>query len=117
MTTIESFKAYMLGSSSPNYVKRYCQQLNAERWKLFHNDFSEPLEFMCDEDYLFFILKWILKYPFEDLSFEVYLQVAMTPDHDIESLIKPEWIDVLDKRYKPVLNELISGLSKECKCC
>ncbi len=74
---------------------------------------KEPLQFILCEEYLFYILKWILKEPFEDLSYEVYLHVMMDPEKTSKSLIKAEWKIILDKRYEEKLNELISELKAE----
>ncbi|MEW6215652.1 MAG: hypothetical protein AB1478_10710 [Nitrospirota bacterium] len=61
---------------------------------------KEPVEFVVDIEYLFYILKWILKDDFDDLGYAVYFQVIMDPEMRPEPLIKDEWWTILDKRYR-----------------
>lgn len=89
----------MTSSKSPNYVRRYCLQLDEFKWQWFYYQMKEPVEFIVDIEYLFYILKWILKDDFDDLGYSVYFQVIMDPEMRLEPLIKDEWWTILDKRY------------------
>lgn len=99
MESLELFKEFMIGSKSPNYVKRYCLQLDKFKWQWFYYQMKEPVEFVVDIEYLFYILKWILKDDFDDLGYAVYFQVIMDPEMRPKPLIKDEWLTILDKRY------------------
>lgn len=113
MKSIETFKEHMLNYRNANYINRYCKLLDEFSWKKFYDQMKEPLQFVLDEEYLFYILKWILKEPFEDLSYEVYLQITMDPEQTSGPLIKAEWKVILDERYEEKLDELISELRAE----
>ncbi|MBN1970374.1 MAG: hypothetical protein JW870_13480 [Candidatus Delongbacteria bacterium] len=57
------------------------------------------MEFVTDINYLFYILKWILKQDFIDLSYSVFMQDIMDPEYRPETLIKNEWCPILQERY------------------
>jgi hypothetical protein len=110
MESLETFKEFMSGGQSPNYVKRYCLQLDEFKWLWFYHQMKEPVEFVVDVEYLFYILKWILKEDFDDLSYAVYFQVIMDPEMRPEPLIKDEWWPILDKQYQECLQNELSGM-------
>ena len=110
MKSLGSFKSFMLGNAVPNYVKRYCIGLDEFKWQWFYFQMKEPVEFITDIDALFYILKWILKYVFDDLAYEIFFQEIMDPECRSESLIKDEWWDILQTRYKQRLTEDIPNI-------
>lgn len=110
MKSIASFQNYMLHHETANYIRRYCRQLESLGWKRFYFQMKEPLDFITDEKYLFYILKWILKEPFEDLSYEVYLQVVQNPEQISEPLIKDEWWIILNQRCETRWYQMMSEL-------
>lgn len=97
--SFDSFKVFMLGEDVPCYVQRYCKQLDDSQWQWFYEQMLEPVTFVTDSTYLFYVLKWILKYDFDDLSYAVYFQDIMDPECIPQSLIKDEWLPVLWNRY------------------
>lgn len=99
MKSLNSFREFMTSYQVPNYVKRYCMELDNSRWQWFYSQMKEPIEFVADVGYLFYVLKWILKNDFDDLGYEVYFQSVMNPEMRPEPLIKDEWWLVLNKRY------------------
>lgn len=111
MRSIVAFKSHMLRSSSPNYIKRYCNQLDGKGWHHFYNQMLEPLEFIIDYNYLFYVMKWILKHTFIDLSLEVYLKVVMDSELALETLIQPDWMCTLSQRYNSYIDDLILEIS------
>lgn len=110
MKSLDIFKEYMCSSQVPNYVRRYCDNLDEFKWQWFYNQMIEPMEFVADSDYLFYILKWILKYDFDDLGYAVYFQTIMNPEMWPEPLIKDEWRTILDKRYQERFHNDISEM-------
>ncbi|MBU9714338.1 hypothetical protein [Evansella tamaricis] len=105
--SIESFQVFMLGEDVPCYLRRYCKQLNDSQWQWFYEQIMEPVTFVTDIAQLFYVLKWILKYDFDDLSYAVYFQDIMDPECSPQSLIKEEWLPVLWHRYEQrLMNEL-----------
>lgn len=115
--SIDSFRVFMLGESVPCYIQRYCKQLDDSKWQWFYVQMSEPVTFVTDMAYLFYVLKWILKYDFDDLSYAVYFQDIMDPESNPQSLIKDEWLPVLRNRYgqrlKKELYEIHYSLNEE----
>ena len=110
MKSPDVFKEFMAGSNVPNYVRRYCEGLDEFKWQWFYFQMKEPIEFVADVDYLFYILKWILKSNFDDLGYEVYFQSVMNPEMYPEQLIKDEWWSILQKRYYERFNSEISEI-------
>ena len=56
---------------------------------------------LTDEpEYLFYVLKWILKYDFDDIVYEMYCQDVLNPEDRRESLIKPSrWSECCSKYH------------------
>ncbi|MFV2051138.1 hypothetical protein KDJ21_011585 [Metabacillus litoralis] len=73
--------------------------MDDSQWQWFYEQMLEPVTFVTDSTYLFYVLKWILKYDFDDLSYAVYFQDIMDPECIPQSLIKDEWLPVLWNRY------------------
>ena len=95
----------MTSPGVPNYVMRYCEYLNGKKWKWFYEQMDTALEVVDNIEYLFYVLKWILKDDFDDLTYEIYLQDYLDPEMNPASLIKDGWHKVLYERYKDRLEE------------
>lgn len=89
----------MVSDNVPNYIKRYCNDLSEIKWLWFYAQMLEPLYFVTEIDYLFYILKWILKSNFMHLSYEVYFYGIMNAEGRTESLIKDEFWTMLAERH------------------
>jgi len=87
--TLKGFKSFMVGDAAPNYVRRYCTALSDDRWEWFYGQMMAALDLTDEPEYLFYVLKWILKYDFADLAYEMYCQDLLDPECRSESLIKP----------------------------
>ncbi len=101
MKSIESFKNFMRSESVPNYVQRYCSQLNEVKWIWFYAQMTEAVLITDELDYLFYVLKWILKDDFHDIAYEMYCIDMSDPECRLESLIKDSLWDVYSKHYFP----------------
>jgi len=99
MTTLRSFKTFMTSNSVPNYVYRYCSSLGKGQWEWFYNQMIIAFEFTDNLEYLFYVLKWILKYDFDDIAYEMYCQDMLDPECRGETLIKPTRWGECDKKY------------------
>jgi hypothetical protein len=108
LMSFDSFKTFMVSNNVPNYINRYCNDLSDVKWIWFYAQMSEPLHFVADIDYLLYILKWILKSDFKDLSYEVYFYEIMDAEGRPESSIKDEFWPMLTERYSKQLEEDIS---------
>lgn len=108
MNSLDTFKDFMVSNEVPSYVWRYCSVLDEYKWQWFYLQMKEPMEFVTDIDYLFYILKWILKQDFNDLSYSVFFQDIMDPECRPESLIKNKWWPILQKRYLAQLQNINS---------
>ena len=100
MTTLRNFKAHMVSDAVPGYVSRYCGRLDKERWEWFYNQMMIALELTDEPEYLFYILKWILKCDYDDLAYEMYCHDMMDPECRDENLIKSEKWAECDRKYR-----------------
>jgi hypothetical protein len=106
MTTLRSFKAFMTSDAVPSYVCRYCGRLVEEQWKWFYNQMFIALEMTEEPEYLFYVLKWILKFDYDDIVYEMYCRDMMDPECRDESLIKSSrWAECVRKYHKRFLDE------------
>ena len=95
----------MTSQSVPNYVIRFCEDLNETKWHWFYKQMKNSASYVADMSALFYVLKWILKNDFDDLLYEIYFQDYCDPEMRAESLIKDEYQDALQKRYGKRLAE------------
>ena len=109
MKSLQAFKSFMLGPDAPNWVARYCGCLDKYEWMWFYEQMKEPTEF-ANVEWLFYVLKWILKHDFDDLSREVFFQYVLDPEMCYGVTIKDEWLDCLKVRYGKELEEVLFGL-------
>lgn len=116
MRSLYSFQFFMSSNHVPAYINRYCENLNESSWKRFYGQMEEPVRFTRDINGLFYVLKWILKYDFDDLSYAVFVQDFMDPEGN-GGLIKDNWWPVLQARYwqrmKNDLSDLFCNESSE----
>ena len=89
MKSLNGFKAFMLSDLAPAYVRRYCSSLNSDQWRWFYGQMLTALDLTDEPEYLFYVLKWILKYDFDDIAYEMYCQNILNPECSRESLFKP----------------------------
>ena len=99
MATLRSFKTFMTSDAVPNYVYRYCKPLGKDQWEWFYRQMTVALELTDEPEYLFYVLKWILKYDFDDLAYEMYCQDMADPECRKESLIKSARWAECDGKY------------------
>ena len=90
----------MTSKAVPNYVFRYCRELNKAQWEWFYKQMIIAIELTNEPEYLFYILKWILKYDYDDLAYEMYCHDILDPESRKETLIKPsKWVEC-DTKYR-----------------
>lgn len=99
MKSIDTFKIFMAGPESPNYVSRYCEHFNDIEWIRFYAQMIEATLLTDEPDYLFYVLKWILKNDFNDLAYEMYCIDMNDPEMRPESLIKDSLWDAYSSHY------------------
>lgn len=105
---LNSFKEFMLSNAAPNYVIRYCEQLNEVKWTWFYVQMIEAVMITDEPDYLFYVLKWILKTDFHDLAYEMYFYDMFNPECRPESLIKDKYWIMYSEHYH---NKFMKDLS------
>lgn len=96
---LDDFKKFMLSNNVPNYVIRYCEQLNEIKWIWFYVQMMEAVMITDELDYLFYVLKWILKTDFHDLTYEMYFYDMTNPECRPESLVKDKYWDMYNQHY------------------
>ena len=99
MSTLKYFKVFMTSEAIPNYVYRYCIGLGKAQWEWFYNQMIVAHALTDEPDYLFYVLKWILKYDYDDLAYEMYCHDIMDPECREETLIKPSRQAECDRKY------------------
>jgi hypothetical protein len=97
--TMDNFKEFMLSNNVPNYVRRYCEQLNEIKWIWFYAQMIEAVMITDELDYLFYVLKWILKTDFHDLTYEMYFYDMLDPECRPESLISDKYWTIYSEYY------------------
>ncbi|GEP67261.1 hypothetical protein [Clostridium beijerinckii] len=105
---LNTFKESMLSDDIPSYVIRYCEQLNEVKWIWFYVQMMEAVIITEELDYLFYVLKWILKTDFHDLAYEMYFYDMINPECSSESLIKDEYRAMYSQRYHTQFMEDLS---------
>ena len=88
MDSLNDFISFMLSDFAPSYVCRYCSSLTPDQWGWFYAQMLAAFDFTDEPEYLFYVLKWILKHDFDDLVYEMYCQDVFNPECRKESLIK-----------------------------
>lgn len=113
MRSLYSFQFFMTSNRVPAYINRYCENLNEGSWKRFYDQMEEPVRFTKEINDLFYVLKWILKYDFDDLSYAVFVQDFMDPECN-GGLIKDNWWPILRDRYwQRIKNDMPDLFSNE----
>lgn len=79
MKSMDTFKRFMTGEEAPNYVSGYCSHPNGVTWIWFYVQMLEALLITDEPDYLFYVLKWILKNDFKDIAYEMYCMDMSNP--------------------------------------
>ncbi|MHC1685276.1 MAG: hypothetical protein AB6733_20445 [Clostridiaceae bacterium] len=77
----------MLSDEVPNYVIRYSKQLNEVKWIWFYAQMLEAVMITDELDYMFYVLKWILKTNFHDLAYEMYFILHMSKERFLRGII------------------------------
>jgi hypothetical protein len=99
METFESFKIFMRGEAVPNYVSSYCASLDELRMLWFYSQMAIAVNLTDELEYLFYVLKWILKSDFSDIAYEMYCCDMMDAECRPEPLVKPSFGEALSERY------------------
>lgn len=92
----------MTSDAVPNYVSRYCSGLNEIRWIWFYAQMVEVVYITDEIDYLFYILKWILKKDFHDIAYEMFCIDMLDPEVRPQSLIKASLWYAYSSHYLPI---------------
>ena len=99
MENINTFKNYLTRTNMSHDIKDYVKNLDEEKLAWFYNQVKEPLEFLTDEEYLFYKFRWIKNRDFKDLSKEIFIESLCNPECIKEPIIKADWDDILHQRY------------------
>ena len=106
MATLRNFKAFMGSDAIPGYLSRYCSKLENDQWEWFYDQMNIAFGLTDEPEYLFYALKWILKFDYDDIAYEMYCQDMMDPECRDENLIKPaRWTECGRKYHKRFTEE------------
>lgn len=115
--TLKYFKEFMTSDAVPNYVRRYSCTLSKEEWKFFYGQMKIALDLTDEPEYLFYVLKWILKKEYDDIAYEMYCQDMSNPEGRSQSLIKPsKWADCADKYHEVFMRDYAVTEGSESDC-
>lgn len=100
MNNINTFKNYATSGLVPSYFREYVEGLDDNQLNWFYHQVKDALEFLTTEAYLIYKFKWIKDNSFNDLSKEIYLHSLYNPELFTFDIIKLEWEQILDEKYK-----------------
>ena len=87
-STIKNFKSYCNSNCCPKYISKYVDGLSDDEFILFYNEVKLAASYLIDEDYLFYKMFWIMKYPWNNLSEELFLQLFFNIEgYDLSKII------------------------------
>ena len=81
----------------PNYIHRYCEDLDELGWMIFHSQMLVPMEIIEECENLIYLLKWILKADPDDFTYSLYVHEMMGAEG--RPYIKEDYLDMLHERY------------------
>ena len=85
--------------------------VTSSEFERFFTEVKRAASYLIDEDYLFYKLFWILKYPFNDLCEELLEELCNNLEgYDLSKIITDEKFDELMSLYATSLLEDISPL-------
>ena len=106
------FKFYFFMTKSldiPPKLKRYITQLDGKDLVRFYYQMKEPLEFVTNDDFMYFYLDNIIEHKYKDLSLELYICYYLDNSYP-DDVIKSNWLDILSKRYREEIIEFENNL-------
>ena len=94
---LRSFQIEMKAYGMPNYIHRYCEDLDELGWMIFYSKMLVPMEIIKDIEDLIYLLKWILKEDPEDFTYSLYVYEMMCAEG--RDYIKEEYFSMLSDKY------------------
>lgn len=99
-STIKNFKSYCNSNCCPKYISKYVAGLSDDEFILFYNEVNLAASYLIDEDYLFYKMFWIMKYPWNNLSEELFLQLFFNIEgYDLSKIITESKYDELSDKF------------------
>ena len=99
-STIKNFKSYCNSNCCPKYISKYVDGLSDDEFILFYNEVNLAASYLIDEDYLFYKMFWIMKYPWNNLSEELFLQLFFNIEgYDLSKIITESKYDELSDKF------------------
>ena len=103
-STIKNFKSYCNSNCCPKYISKYVAGLSDDEFILFYNEVNLAASYLIDEDYLFYKMFWIMKYPWNNLSEELCLQLFFNIEgYDLSK-------SITESKYDELSDKVISSL-------
>jgi len=101
----------MTSLEMPNYIHRYCKNLDDLGWMIFYSKMVVPFEIIKEVDDLIYLLKWILKADSDDFTYSVYIHDMMGAEG--RDYIQEDYLDILHERYH---EQFLSDFASEDHC-
>ena len=110
MDSVFKFYFFMTKSSDvPPKLKSYITNLEGRELIRFYRQIKEPLEFITNDDFMYFYLDNIIEHKYKDLSLELYICYYLDKSYP-DDVIKSNWLDKLSERYRKETIELKNNL-------
>lgn len=108
---LKTFKDFCNSYYCQDYIRKYINNMTSVDFEQFYFEVKRAASFLIDEDYLFYKMFWILKYPFNNLCVELLNELcANLEGYDLSKIITNDKFDELMSLYATSLLEDILPL-------
>ena len=106
--SLDVFKEYCEGLTSPSYIKEYVSRLSDDEYDGFYIQVKEAMSYLIDKDYLIYKMYWIMKYPWKDLCECLFEELFNNLEgFDLSHIISEDNYDKLYAKYFSSLKEAL----------
>lgn len=103
---LKTFKDFCNSYYCQEYIKRYVANMSSIEFENFFTEVKRAASYLIDEDYLFYKMFWILKYPFDDLCKELLEELCINLEgYNLSKIISDEKFNELFSLYSISLSE------------
>lgn len=108
---LKTFNDFCNSYYCQDYIRKYINNMTSVDFEQFYFEVKPAASFLIDEDYLFYKMFWILKYPFNNLCVELLNELcANLEGFDLSKIITNDKFDELMSLYATSLLEDILPL-------
>lgn len=97
----------------PNWMVRYFESLTEKEQRKYFLAYRKVADQMLSESYLIDQLKWILKHPYIELEYDLYVKALFDPDFYEGDIFRPGKWDKLYEKYAARFQQEISHVAEQ----